>query len=363
MTNSKYICTKPFTWLELGPNGVCWMCCSAWVTHPIGNILEDSFEDVWNGIIAQEMRKSMYDGSYKYCNDNCPFKKNNDGPIVEKEKLIKDESLDKRMRDAISQELTVLPYKPLQVNAVYDRSCNLSCPSCRVKVIVAIGIERDKVLEIQDKMTENFMDDCHYLSVTGSGDPFGSPNFRKLLQKLDPKNFPQLWHVHLHTNAQLWTKRSWEKLHKIHHLIQSAEISIDACTEKTYSINRRGGNWERLLNNLDFISKIKVMRGFPKKTLQPLVIRISFVVQQNNWKEMKDFVKLGRKYGFNIMFSKLVDWGTWTKEELESRQVHLPNHPEHKEFVKYIKDPLFQEKDVQLGNLRHLLKNEKIPFL
>lgn len=355
MDNSKYICTKPFTWLELGENGLCWVCCPAWLDKPIGNLLIEPFEKVWNGIIAQEIRQSMYDGSYRYCNDNCPFKKNHDGPIERKDNIIKDESLDKRLRDSIDKELTILPYKPLKINAVYDRSCNLSCPSCRIKVIIAIGEEKDKILQIQEKMMNECMDDCHYLCVTGSGDPFGSPNFRKLLQEIDPTKFPELWHIHLHTNAQLWTPETWEKLHKIHPLIQSAEISIDAMTPETYKINRRGGDWYKLMKNIEFVSKIKVMRGFPKRTLQPLEMLISFVVQQNNWREMKDFITFGRKYDFRVSFSKLVDWKTWDKDELESRQVHLPNHPEHKEFVQFIKDPIFNQNKVQLGNLRYLI--------
>lgn len=363
MSDSKYICTKPFTWLELGENGVCWMCCPSWLNQPIGNILTQPFEEVWNGKIAQDIRKSMYDGSYRYCNDNCPFKEKLDGPIRSKEAIINDKSLDKRFRDSINKELTVLPYNPLQVNAVYDRSCNLSCPSCRIKVFVAIGEEKNRILQVQEKMISDCMDDCHYLCITGSGDPFGSPNFRKLLQELDPEIFPQLWHIHLHTNAILWTPEAWEKLYKIHHLIQSAEISIDACSSETYSINRRGGDWDKLMKNLDFISKIKVMRGFPERTLQPLEMRISFVVQQNNWREMKEFVKLGQKYNFNVSFGKLVDWGSWPQEELRRRQVHLPDHPEHEEFVKFISSPIFTRNKIQLGNLRHLVSINPVPLI
>lgn len=362
MGDSKYICTKPFTWLELGQDGECWVCCEAWQDKPIGNILKQPFKEVWNGKIAQDIRQSMYDGSYTYCNDNCPFKKNNDGPIRLKEDIVKDELADKKFKNAINKELTVLPYNPLMINASYDRSCNLSCPSCRTQVIIAIGEEKNKILEIQKKMTNEFMHDCHYICVTGSGDPFGSPNFRKLLQELDPNKFPELWHIHLHTNATLWTPEAWSKLHKIHHLIKTTEISIDAMTKETYSLNRRGGNWNKLMENIEFISKLKVVI-FPESELQPLKVHISFVVQQNNWREMKDFVKFGHKYNFHVTFSKLINWGTFSEEELRDRQVHQPNHPEHKEFVKFIRDPIFAKDKVQLGNLRHLLSPQTLPLL
>ena len=37
---------------------------------------------------------------------------------------------------------------------------------------------------------------------------------------------------------------------KIHNNIEILVISIDAATEKTYNIVRRGGNWKLLLKNL-----------------------------------------------------------------------------------------------------------------
>lgn len=353
MNNSQYICTKPFTWLELGQDGKCWVCCEAWQEKSIGNLLTQPFEEVWNGEVAQAIRKSMHDGDYIYCNDNCPFKKNNDGPIAHKQDMMKNMALNNKLKDAINNKLTVLPYKPLAVNAVYDRSCNLSCPSCRTKIIIAIGVEKNKILEIQERLKNEWMDDCNHLAITGSGDPFGSPYFRKFLQELDPEKFPELDHIHLHTNGILWTPESWAKLSKIHHLIKSTEISIDAGSPETYAINRRGGDWNKLMQNLEFISTLKELKR----------IRVSFVVQQNNWREMKDFVARFRAYGFIVSFSKLIDWGTWPKEELHQRQVHRPDHPEHKEFVKFIKDSMFEQDKVKLGNLRYLLPSKMVPLL
>ena len=363
MNDSKYICTKPFTWLELGQEGECWLCCESWQKKSIGNLLKQPFEEIWNGETAQKIRQSMYDGSYSLCNDNCPFKKKFDGPISRKKDIVNNISFDEKFRDAVDKELTILPYMPTAINAVYDRSCNLSCPSCRTKVLIAIGEEKSEILKIQEKMINECMDNCHHMTITGSGDPFGSPNFRKFLQELDPKQFPELHHIHLHTNGILWTAVAWTKLHRIHHLIKSAEISIDACTPETYAINRRGGDWDKLMENIEFISKIIVRR--PKRNepsqFQPLEMRISFCVQQNNWREMKDFVKLGTKYGFKLSFGKLIDWGPWPEEELHQRQVHRTDHPEHKEFIRFLRDPIFKQENVQLGNLRYYLSH--VPIL
>ena len=85
------------------------------------------------------------------------------------------------MRRAIDESLTILPWGPREINCSYDRSCNLSCPSCRAKVIVE-SRAKDRVLRIQKRLTEEALPEARLLYITGSGDPFGSPFFRRWLQ-------------------------------------------------------------------------------------------------------------------------------------------------------------------------------------
>jgi MoaA/NifB/PqqE/SkfB family radical SAM enzyme len=340
----QYICTKPFEWIDISSDKVD-MCCPTWINKPLGNILSDSLEDIWNGIDAQEIRQSMHDGSFRYCNDLCPFKNTRTGPVQSKEKVLNNPREDERIKNAIAKELTILPYGPLAINAAYDRSCNLSCPSCRVKNIMASGKEKEKALRLQDAMLNECMDDCYHLYITGSGDPFGSPTFFKLLKEFNPDEFPELNFFTLHTNGQLWTPESWDKISNIHHLVRAAHISIDACSPETYAINRRGGDWDKLMENLDFIRDIKNKQGFS--------VTISFVVQQNNWREMKDFIELGSWCDL-VFFGKLADWGTWSEEELHSRQVYRTDHPEHREFVDFISDPVFNTPKVWSRSLLEL---------
>jgi hypothetical protein len=68
----------------------------------------------------------------------------------------------------------VLPYGPRSVNCSYDRSCNLSCPSCRTQVIVE-SRNRERISGIQGKINDDALADARLLYITGSGDPIGSP--------------------------------------------------------------------------------------------------------------------------------------------------------------------------------------------
>ena len=64
--------------------------------------------------------------------------------------------------------------------------------------------------------------------------------------------------IHLHTNALLWTPKMWRQVpDEVKRAINSAEISIDAARPETYSVNRRGGDFDRLLENLEFIAGLR----------------------------------------------------------------------------------------------------------
>ena len=66
----RYYCTKPFEQIQLLENGNMIPCCPPWINHyTIGNINEGSYEEIWNGEKAQEFRKSILDGSFRYCNE------------------------------------------------------------------------------------------------------------------------------------------------------------------------------------------------------------------------------------------------------------------------------------------------------
>lgn len=340
MDPEQYICQQPFLWFEIRENGDVHPCCPNWLHKPLGNILEDSLEEIWNSKIAQELRQSMIDGTFKFCDKNiCPRLAAKAIPVVK----IKD-IVHPLVAKAIKEKLTILPWGPKELNLCYDRSCNLACPSCRPEFIVATGLKKRRVDRIQETLLAEMMRDMEQLTVTGSGDPFGSPSFRTLLQNLNPDNHPYLRSIPLHTNGNLWTSSMWATMKRIHPYVKRAEISVDAATEQTYKINRRGGNWEQLLDNFAYLSTLDIE------------IIISFVVQENNFEEMPKFVELGNKFGFKVYFSSLLNWGTFSKSEYASRAVHRPSHPRHEEFIKLINRKIFKQDFVDMGNLNHFIK-------
>src|SRR3990172_6313378 len=190
--HKKLFCSRPFKWFEVtqvNEIGEVYVCCPSWLDTPIGNLTYQSVEETWNGKKAQEFRRSILDGSFKYCNrSRCPFLQTISEP-VERVEDVKDEDL----KIIIEKKLTILPYVPRE--------------------IIENG-NKQQVLNIQGKINNEALKDAHLLYISGSGGPFGSPFFRKWLQTMKRGDMPNLKKIHLHTNAQLWTPQMWSTIPK-----------------------------------------------------------------------------------------------------------------------------------------------------
>ena len=279
-------------------------------------------------------------GRLKYCNaKSCPHLTTKTGPVVE-HKSLGDLEFPELGMD-IKQNKIILDHGPCEIEFAYDRSCNLSCPSCRREIIMVRGEEKEKILELQKKLQDNFFKDAKQFSVCGSGDAFASPVFRKLLQTVEESQAPNLQTLRILTNGLL-VKKYWHTLSdylKSRIIIMS--LSIDASEEKTYLINRRGATWEGIHENLEFISELKKSKKIGS-------FRMSFVVQQNNFKEMKSFVKMAEGYGADYVQFQIIEpdfirdlrYEDYLEEWLR-KAIQEKSHPQHQEFLAIIKDEFF----------------------
>jgi hypothetical protein len=314
-----YICTVPFDSLEVHDN-VCFVCCPSWLPNKI-EINEIPLKDVYNSEPIIDIRDSILDGSFKYCNKElCPYLSKlinhgiKSGPIQLKE--------NSQYTNPIVENNT-----PDYLVMNFDRTCNYKCPSCRVDLIVEGSDGLRRVEKTINEIDEHYSKHVKTLYITGTGDPFVSVSFRNYLRNFNPKKYPQLTNIHLHTNASMWNEEMWNSMPNIHKFVHTCEISIDAGTKNTYENKTRlGGNWDNLLKNLKFIS-----------TIPRLSVKTSFVVQDTNYMEMEIFYNLmqsifGKKA--NVFFGKITNWGTFSEGEFKLKQVWNTEHPEHQLFKK-----------------------------
>ena len=346
-TDGKF-CRKPFEHFEIHGTGKVSLCCYSWLPVWAGTVDEStSVKDVFNSDTVKDVRESIHDGSFKYCNaELCPFIQGN---LLENREDVKGP----RMREIIDEKI-VDGLTPDFYNLCYDQSCNLSCPSCRTnRINFNEGPVYDKKIQIQNQIIKEVFGAPHErnctVSVTGSGDPFGSKIFRELLFSIDGKNFPRV-NINLQTNGVMFTERYWNKMEKIHSNINTVIVSLDSACESTYNIVRRGGNWTVLMDNMKFLSALR-------KQNKINTLRTDFVMQQLNYKEAPGFIKLSKELQVDCAcLSKIINWGTFTDEQFNTHAIWKGSHPEHQEFLSMMQKDIMGDDIVSLGNLTEYRK-------
>jgi hypothetical protein len=321
-----YVCTVPFEALEIMENRN-FMCCASWLLKELPNNVP--LKDLWNSDEAIDIRKSVMDGSYRYCDkQKCPFlsklikfNKSTDNTIVHKDKL------NDILKIQYEEQSGFLQNGPKIIQMSFDRTCNYKCPSCRVDMIVA---NSDKIKSINitiEEIEETYSESIETIYCSGTADPFASVSYRNYLRNFNPKKYPNLKSIHLHTNGSLWNKEMWDSMSNIHPYVKSCEISIDAGDKNTYeNITRIGGNWDNLVSNLNFISTIRSLQS----------VKCSFVVQQSNYNEMETFLNLIYSIFKNktkVFFGRITNWGTFSDGQFKLIDVGVPTHPEHSYFL------------------------------
>jgi wyosine [tRNA(Phe)-imidazoG37] synthetase (radical SAM superfamily) len=154
---------------------------------------------------------------------------------------------------------------------------------------------------------------------------------RDFLINFDSKKYPNIKTIHFHTNGQLFDEKMYNKMKGIHHLNLSTDISIDAASAEVYDKVRPPGNWERLMKNLQFI-----------KGLDNLVLLgISMVVQQDNYKEMMPFIELGESLVHNgrntfVEFKRPNHWPHLSDEQYKKICLDEIEPVRKKEFLKIL---------------------------
>lgn len=342
------LCRKPFEQCDV-LDGSTHLCCASWLTVSAGNLHEQPWQAVWNSERAQAVRAGIHDGSYRHCNKMlCPHIQA--GTLPRKQQLAED---DATFGGIIAEERCTTP-APQVVNLAYDRTCNLSCPSCRTERYAAGEAERERFARLQETNILPMLEGARQVTVTGSGDPFASRNFRKLLASLDPARFPRL-KVHMMTNAMLLTEAEWQKFSHLSGRISTLRVSVDAATGPTHERLRRGARWNVMLDNLHFIGRLRREGHIDRYEL-------SFVVQVDNFEEMPAAVDLAEAVGADkIDFLGISNWGTYSPEDFRKLAVMHPAHHQHARFLEVLQDRRLWSERAWLPSLRELLptKQEK----
>jgi len=275
-------CRLPFDSLQIDADGDVQLCdCQLHMPYTIGNIYQDTLENIWSGEDAKRIRQSIIDEDFTYCNWACAHL-HTLPPRPEVSPVVQD--------------------FPKIIKLDMDRSCNLKCPSCREDIIIEKNSTKiDKQVEMFEQIKQWGLNNPTVnliLIPTAIGEVFASHSGLQFLKSLVDYPHDNL-KLRITTNGTL-INRNQDLIKKISHLIDSFSISIDAATPETYSVVR-GGDWEELMLGLEFVKS-----NITEK------LNFSFCIQKNNYHEIEPFADLADKFDATIAYQKLADWGHWT---------------------------------------------------
>ena len=297
-------CREPFVYAEINPLGNVRICC--WISKIVGNIHEHSLEEIWINDKSQEVRETIYDQSYKYC------------------------KLDICKKNFQSTPLSVDTKLPMVLKFSFDKSCNLECPSCRTSKIQHKKGSKEYnesmaiLNKVKDSYYKNGIKQYTVFIITGSGDPFGSDVFRNFLYDFDGSKVPNLKFIFL-TNGVMLTPKVVNKISKIYKNIKQMNISIDSATLQTYNTIRKGGNFNQLRKNIEYLHNFK--------PLNHVKFFYSFVIQNSNYHEIEPFVKWIMSYGkASIRFSRILNWSDMAID-FNEENIFDPSHRNHKQLL------------------------------
>jgi len=99
------------------------------------------------------------------------------------------------------------------------------------------------------------------------------------------------------------------------------------------------------------------------------LLGLNFCVQQQNFREMPEFIALGDELGVDtVWFQRLVNYGTYDEATFARLNVASSAHPEHAELLEILRQPAMQRPTVQMNMLQALLpefvaSDERFPHL
>jgi hypothetical protein len=154
--------------------------------------------------------------------------------------------------------------------------------------------------------------------------------------------------------------RYWESLSEfVKSRSIQLSISIDAASEEVYVTNRRGGTWKGIQDALQYASELR-------ESDQVGQLSISFVTQENNFRQIKDFCEMGIKFNVDYLQFQIIEPDFLRDlhpenyfEEWAKKAVHEATHPDHQELVEILQDEYFSQFPIDT-NTR---KQDELPVL
>lgn len=302
--------------------------------------------EFWSGDDWKEFRKSVTDGSFRYCQKNqCPN-------IVAGWLPKKSDCKEEWLKQILEGNMDVTP--PLEeLHFSYDGHCNLKCPSCRLEIRTNTREQNEKFDELYQKGLAPYMKSAKHLTLSGCGEAVLSPHSKKVLQSFSRSKNPDLA-IELRTNATVLNPKTWEELGEGRHLIRHITPSIDASTKESFEKLRYPAKWEMVIKNLEFI---KSLRNSGEIDL----LEFHVVISEENINQLYDIAMMAIDYDADVItYSKVINWREMPEEEYAEENPFWYDHPRHEELMQELNRLEKLRDDIEAGKCDRIKAGKKV---
>ena len=278
--------------------------------------------DFWSGDDWKEFRKSLMDGSFRYCQkDQCPN-------LVAGWLPRKDRIKDEKIREIIKGNFNVIPTLE-ELHFSYDEHCNLKCPSCRTE-FQTITIDQASEFDLfYEKHLKKLVKNAKHLCLSGCGEAMISPHSRKILQSLNSEEYPDI-EVELRTNMTTITPEAWKRLGEGRKVIRHIAASIDSSRKDDFERLRYPAKWENVCQNLKFVQKLRNNGELD-------MFEFHVVIQKDNVDQLLEIIKMAISYDADaVTFSRLINWREMPESEYNEINPFWVNNKYHKRLMEEI---------------------------
>ena len=202
---------------------------------------------------------------------------------------------------------------PFQVLLESTSACNLKCIMCaRSYTKVKVGIMKEEIAyKLIDEIAKE--DPSTRLWLCYFGEPLILRNTDILYQRIKYSKEKGIKSTIINTNGNLLEPHVSEKL--MESGLDEIYIGIDAVTAETYSKIRVGGDYNKLMNNIDYLLK----QGNPN-----LKVTVQFGIYESNEHEVEDFKKYWEEKGVKIFIRPKLTWIGHTSENYKTTENRYP---------------------------------------
>lgn len=182
---------------------------------------------------------------------------------------------------------------PISISIEPTTTCNLKCPECPSglrKFTRPTGfLSEDTMKKIMEQMADYLM----YVTFYFQGEPLLHKEFGKFIGMLKSRKIV----TGTSTNAHYLTLEKGKEI--IESGLDRLIVSVDGADSDTYQTYRKGGNFDKVIENIEGFMKLRSQM----KSSKPFV-ELQFIVFKHNEHQIKEIKTLGKKMGVDFVALK-----------------------------------------------------------